>query len=150
MKLFVAASYSSQVNYETGEVFPEYKEWLENTLGTIEALGHAVFCALREDRYKINDSDPAAAFSLDLEHIEGSDGLMALLTDKPSAGVQTEIGVAVALKKRVWLAHLPEHQLAYFNEAMLLAGVVQEVELPLINRRLRSSTSQVTNDKHRN
>jgi nucleoside 2-deoxyribosyltransferase len=142
MKLFVAASYSSQVNYETGEVFPEYKEWLENTLGTIEALGHTVFCALREDQYKINDSDPAAAFSLDLEHIEGSDGLMALLTDKPSAGVQTEIGVAVALKKRVWLAHLPEHQLAYFNEAMLRAGVVQEVELPLTTEGLEAQLAK--------
>jgi nucleoside 2-deoxyribosyltransferase len=131
MKLFIAASYSSQVNYETGEVFPEYKEWLENTLSVVEALGHTVFCALREDQYKINDADPAAAFSLDLEHIEGSDGLLALLTDKPSAGVQTEIGVAVALKKQVYLAHLPEHELAYFNGAMLRAGVVKELELPL-------------------
>jgi hypothetical protein len=142
MKLFVAASYSSQVNYATGEVFPEYKEWLENTLGVIEALGHTVFCALREDQYKINDSDPAAAFSLDLEHIEGSEGLLALLTDKPSAGVQTEVGVAVALKKRVWLAHLPEHPLAYFNEAMVRAGVVQEVELPLTAQSLEAQIAQ--------
>jgi hypothetical protein len=131
MKVFVAASYSSKVNYDTGEVFPEYKEWLEGTLGLIEALGHTVFCALCEDQYKINDSDPAAAFSLDLEHIEQSDALVALLSESPSAGVQTEIGVAVALKKQVFLAHLPEHQLAYFNAAMLKASVVQELELPI-------------------
>lgn len=131
MKIFVAASYSSQVNYETGEVFPEYKEWLEGTLSVIEALGHTVFCALRADQYKINDADPAAAFSLDMEHIEQSDVLLALLSDKPSAGVQTEIGAAVALKKQVLLAHLPEHELAYFNAAMAKAGVVTELELPL-------------------
>ena len=142
MKLFVAASYSSQVNYETGEVFPEYKEWLENTLSVVEALGHTVFCALREDQYKINDSDPAAAFSLDLEHIEGSEGLLALLSDKPSAGVQTEIGVAIALKKRVYLAHLPEHPLAYFNEAMLRAGVVQEIDLPLTTEGLEAQLAK--------
>lgn len=138
MKVFVAASYSSQVNYETGEVFPEYKEWLENTLSVIEALGHTVFCALREDQYKINDTDPAAAFSLDIEHIEGSDILLALLSDKVSAGVQTEIGVAVALKKRVLLAHLPEHELQYFNAAMAKAGVVKEIELPLSAEHLKS------------
>jgi nucleoside 2-deoxyribosyltransferase len=131
MNIFVAASYSSQVDYETGNVFPEYKEWLEDTLGLIEALGHTVFCALREDQYKINDADPAAAFSLDMEHIEQSDALIALLSDKLSAGVQTEIGVAVALKKQVFLAHLPEHELAYFNAAMLKAEVVQEIELPI-------------------
>lgn len=136
MKIFVAASYSSQVNYETGQVFPEYKEWLEDILGTIEAGGHTVFCALRADGYQINDSDPAAAFSLDMEHIEESDALLALLTDKPSVGVQTEIGAAVALKKKVLLAHLPEHELAYFNAAILKAGMAQEIMLPITKEAL--------------
>lgn len=142
MKVFVAASYSSQVNYETGEVFPEYKEWLEKTLGIIEALGHMVFCALREDQYKINDSDPAAAFSLHMEHIQESDILLALLGDKPSVGVQTEIGVGVALKKRVFLAHLPEHELAYFNSAMVKSGVTQEFELPFTEESLKSALGE--------
>lgn len=144
MKIFVAASYSSQVNYETGEVFPEYKEWLESTLGVIEALGHTVFCALRADQYKINDEDPAAAFSLDMEHIEESDVVLALLNDKPSSGVQTEIGVAVALKKQVLLAHLPEHELSYFNAAMLKAGVVKEIELPLSGEGLSTQIGSVS------
>lgn len=136
MKIFVAASYSSQVNYETGEIFPDYKIWLEDTLGVVEALGHTVFCALREDQYKINNADPAAAFRLDIEHIEQSDALIALLSDKPSAGVQTEIGAAVALKKKVLLAHLPEHELSYFNAAMLKAGAVKKIQLPITEERL--------------
>lgn len=130
MKVFVAASYSSKVDYETGEVFAEYKDWLEDILGTFEKLGHTVFCALREDGYKINDADPANAFRLDIEHIEQSDAILALLGSTASAGVQTEIGIAVALKKRVLLAHLPEDQMGYFNDAMLRAGAVQELELP--------------------
>ena len=131
MQVFVAASYSSQVDYSTGEVLPEYKKWLENTLAVIEAAGHTVFCALREDQYRINNADPAAAFGLDLEHIQQADALIALLNDKPSAGVQTEIGVAVALQKRVILAHLTEHELSYFNAAMLKARVIAEAALPL-------------------
>lgn len=106
MKIFVAASYSTQVNYETGEVFAEYKSWLEDVLSTIELSDHTVFCALREDQYKINDADPAKAFSLDLENIRQSDALIALLNDKPSTGVQTEIGIAVAFGKPVVLAHM--------------------------------------------
>ena len=137
MKIFVAASYSSKVNYETGEVFPEYKEWLEGTIGIIEALGHTVFCALREDQYKINNADPVAAFKLDMEHIEDSDVLLALLGDSVSAGVQTELGVAVALKKKVILAHLQEDELSYFNAAMLKAGVVRELHLPLDSEQLK-------------
>jgi len=130
MNIFVAASYSSQVNYETGEVLPEYKAWLEDILSVVEELGHTVFCALRADQYRINNIDPAAAFRLDLERIEASDILLALMTDKPSAGVQTEIGVAVALKRRVILAHAPEHELGYFNRAMQQAGTIEVIGLP--------------------
>jgi len=139
MKVFVAASYSSQVNYETGEVYAEYKEWLENTLETIERCGHTVFCALRADQYKINNANPATAFSLDMKHIEDSEVLIALLNDTPSAGVQTEIGVAIALRKQVFLAHLPEHDLSYFNAAMLKADVVQELSLPINSEILQQS-----------
>jgi hypothetical protein len=78
MKVFVSASYSSKINYETGEVFTEYKDWLEEVIGSIEAPGHDVFCALRADQYKMNDTDPATAFSLDMEHIGKSDVILAL------------------------------------------------------------------------
>lgn len=133
MKVFVAASYSSQINYHTGEVFPEYKELLEGNLEFLEGLGHTVFCALRADGYKINDSDPAEAFSLDEAEIEKADAMLAFVTDKVSAGVQTEIGMAIAKKKLVVIAHLGEHALGYFNDAIILAGQAKEQKLPIIS-----------------
>lgn len=131
MRVFVAASYSSQVNYETGEVFPEYREELESTLTRLEQYGHAVFCALRADNYKINDVDPAQAFSLDEAEIEKADALLALVTDKVSPGVQTEIGLAIGKEKLVVIAHLAEHALVYFNGAIVAAGQAHESILPL-------------------
>ncbi len=130
MKIFVAASYSSNVNYDTGEVFPEYKEWMESVLTIIEGHGHTVFCALRADDYKINDSDPVAAFFLDKENLNDCDVMLAIVTDKPSVGVQTEIGYAIAKGKTVVLAHELDQKLAYFNGAMNQAGVVAELVLP--------------------
>jgi nucleoside 2-deoxyribosyltransferase len=138
MKIFVSASYSDQVNYKTREVFADYRTWLENVLDSIESQGHTVFCALRADQYRISDADPAAAFSLDMKHITESDAMIALLNDKISAGVQTEIGVGVALKKPVILARSLEHKLAYFNAAMLKAGVVKELMLPLTPESLQT------------
>jgi nucleoside 2-deoxyribosyltransferase len=116
MKIFVAASYSSQVNYETGEVFPEYKAWLEDNLERLEKFDHTLFCALRADKYKINDAD----------------GMLAFLNDKVSAGVQTEIGMAIAQKKPVVLAHTKDVELAYFNRALVLAGQAREFIMPII------------------
>lgn len=141
MKVFVAASYSSKVSYDTGEVSPEYKVWLEGILDMIERQGHSVFCSLRADQYKINDADPAAAFSLDMKHIEESDAVLALLSEKVSAGVQTEIGAGVALKKQVIIAHSPDEALAYFNAAMVKAGAVRELELPLVGQDLEALLS---------
>ena len=136
MKVFIATSYSSQVNHETGEVFPEYKEWLENILCEIEAAGHAVFCALRADGYRINADDPVDAFRLDMRHIRDSTAVLALLGENVSVGVQTEIGVGIALEMPVILAHDPRQELAYFNGAMLKAGVVSELLLPLDRQKL--------------
>lgn len=145
MKIFVAASYSSKVNYDTGEVFPEYKEWLEDILDILEKQGNEVFCALRADQYKINDTDPAEAFSLDMHHIQESDAILALLSDEVSAGVQTEIGAAISLKKRVILAHEPKDELAWFNAAMIKAGTAKELILPLNEDELEN-TLAITDD----
>ena len=136
MKIFVAASYSSKVSYDSGEVFPEYKAWLEELLGRVEGAGHEVICSLREDNYHINDGDPAGAFRLDTESIKNSDALLALLDDHISAGVQTEIGYALALGKRVILGHKSEDKLAYINAAMVKAGLAQEIVLPLDSQNL--------------
>lgn len=136
MRIFVAASYSSQVNYDTGEVFADYKNWLEDILATLEQAGHTVVCSLREDNYRINDADPAGAFKLDTESIKGCDVLLALLNDHVSAGVQTEIGYALALGKKVALAHSAEDKLAYINGAMVKASLAQEILLPLAPGRL--------------
>jgi nucleoside 2-deoxyribosyltransferase len=131
MNIFVAASYSSQVNYETGEVFSAYKTSLENTLSSIEEFGYTVFCALRADNYQINNANPAKAFSLDIERIKAADTLLAILDEKVSAGVQTEIGYALALNKTVILAHPQSVELAWFNKAIVLAGQAKEITLPL-------------------
>lgn len=45
-KIFVAASYSSQVNYKTRSVKEEYKSWLEDILNELEKYGHQVFVLL--------------------------------------------------------------------------------------------------------
>jgi len=131
MKIFVAASYSSHVNYETGEVFPEYKEELESHLARLENFGHHVFCALRADGYKLNDMNPDEAFRLDLDEIKKSDGLFAILDSKISAGVQTEIGIAIGLEKRIVLGRKAIDELAYFNNAIIRSGKATEAMLPL-------------------
>jgi hypothetical protein len=129
-EIFVAASYSSKVDYDTGLVFPEYKSWLEGILTEIEAQGHELFCALRADEYKINNADPAGAYKLDKDRIQSSDIFLALLEDRTSGGVQTEAGIAVACGKLVLLAHDYQTELSWFNQAMVRHGDAQEIIMP--------------------
>lgn len=139
MKVFVAASYSSKVNYDTGEVFPEFKAWLEALIGQLEAGGHEVFCSLRHDGYRINDRDPAAGLKLDFREITAADAVFALVESTISAGVQVEIGYSLALNKKIVLAHKPEDKLAYINHAMVTAGVAAELLLPFDDAAIRHS-----------
>ena len=131
MKIFVAASYSAKVDYSTGDVYPEYKAWLEAILLQLESYGHEVVCALRDDDWRINDIDPAQAFKLDEEKIANAEGLFALVSDTVSAGVQMEMGMARAQKKVVVIAHDKVDQLAYFNQAVVALGQATEVLLPV-------------------
>lgn len=138
MKIFVATSYSTQVDYETGQVFPDFKKELESLLTQLEDQGHTVFNAMRADQYKINDKDPGEAFHLDEKHIAESDAMLALVGSRPSVGIQTEVGLAIAINKPVFLAHKPEDKLAYFNLALVKAGKAKEVVLPLTNESLKA------------
>jgi nucleoside 2-deoxyribosyltransferase len=131
MNVFLAASYSSQVDYQTGQVRPDYKKELEETIEIIESTGHKVFCALKADKYKINSADPGGAFKLDIEQIKKADILVALLSDKTSAGVQTEIGIALGLNKKIFMAHKNADTLAWFNQAIIRAGKAEEILLPI-------------------
>jgi nucleoside 2-deoxyribosyltransferase len=131
MRIFVAASYSSHVDYDTGEVYDDYRDWLEAELSSLEMAGHIVFCALRDDGYKLNDADPSVAFRLDTEHISSSDALLAYVGAVPSVGVQTEIGYALALGKKVFIAHADDVELAYFNKAIVLANHAIELTHPI-------------------
>ena len=135
--MFVAASYSSKVDYDTGQVYRAYEDWLEGILGVIERAGYDVFCAVREDSYRINQHDPAAAFKLDIDNINQADVLLALLSDTVSAGVQSEIGLAVALHKKVILAHSRPDKLTYFNQSIVMAKVASELELPVTAEKLQ-------------
>jgi len=130
-EIFVAASYSSKVDYESGEVFPEYRDWLEEILTNLEARNLRVFCALRADQYKINNADPAEAYNLDKKHIKQASALLALLDPTMSSGVQTEIGLALGFGKDVVLAHEPDDQLSWFNQALIRASDASEAYLPL-------------------
>jgi nucleoside 2-deoxyribosyltransferase len=131
MNIFLAASYSSQVDYQTGEVLSSYKNWLEGQIELLESFGHEVFCALRHDSYKINNANPAEAFSLDIEKIAWCDMMIAFVGEQVSAGVQTEIGFALALKKRVILLYEGGKKIAWFNQAMAESGAVKLATFPL-------------------
>lgn len=86
---------------------------------------------MRADNYQIADDDPAEAFFLDINEIQKSDIVIALLSDKVSAGVQVEIGYAIALKKEVILAHDKKDSLAWFNQAIIESQQARELLLPI-------------------
>jgi len=68
-----------------------------------------------------------------MERIERANAMLAFVSDVPSAGVQTEIGIAIALKKSVVIAHQVDHALSYYNQAIVLLGRANEANTAIRN-----------------
>ena len=121
-RLFLATSFSGHVNYETGEVNPDYREKVEAVIDTLRTVGgFTVFFA--------SDVPPEVGVEKDLAEIDESDVVLALLpTGLISAGLQYEVGYADAKGKQVVIATESGSELAYFNQGAANLGRVTHVE----------------------
>lgn len=126
VRVFLSVSYSSEVD-AAGVVRAAYRRQLEEVISFFEQAGHQVFCAPREDGWKLNDVSPGQAFLLDLVHIVACDVLVAFVGSRVSAGTQTELGYAVRDKQIVLVTPASE-PLSYINQGMVDSGRAQLVE----------------------
>ena len=130
-RIFLATSFSGHVDYETGEVNPDYREKVEVAINTLRAVGgFTVFCAAEYENWIIaSDVPPELGVEKDLAEIDESDVMLALLpTGLISAGLQYEVGYAEAKGKIVVLATESGTELAYFNQGAVNLGRVKHVE----------------------
>ena len=124
MKIFLSTSFSHKVNYDTGEVFPEFRAEIEALLKVIRNAGHEVFAAIEDEGWKIGDMTPADSAKFDIQKIDESDALLAILHDQPSAGVQWEIGYVDASGKKVYIISEDGKDIGYWNRAIEALGRV--------------------------
>jgi nucleoside 2-deoxyribosyltransferase len=120
MKIFLSTSFSSKV-LPDGRVEPSYRTHLEKIIESLEQKGHSVFCGLREDGWRLNDVAPGEAFVMDANAVQDCDLVVALIRNNPpSAGIQFELGIAYALKKKVILLwQADDVPVPYINQGLL-------------------------------
>lgn len=126
-RIFLSVSYSAQVDAD-GNVTAEYRNNLEMVITTLETGRRKVFCAPREDEWRLNDRSPGEALRLDLEHIDGCDVFVAILGSTISVGIQLELGYAIARGKRIILAVPAGTSLAYINQGVRESPMTTLVE----------------------
>ena len=124
MKLFLSTTFSNKVNYETMEVEPDFRLEIEQILSVLRAAGHEVFAAVEDEGWKIGETTPSETAKYDIQHIDDSDALIAILHAKPSAGVQWEIGYADARGKKVYVISEEGIDIGYWNRALEKLGRV--------------------------
>ena len=123
--IFLATSFSGQVNPHSREVVPEFRRAIEDILQALrEEGGVEVFCAVEDEKWHTDNQLPEAGVKKDLAKLDASDMLLALIDDKVSAGVQFEIGYAVAKDKQVVIAMRHGEQLPYFDQGAVSGGEV--------------------------
>jgi nucleoside 2-deoxyribosyltransferase len=124
-KIFLATSFSGQVDITTNQVQPQLRGGIEAILKELRSEGEVeVFCAIEHEGWAFKDIPSEVGVLKDLEEIDAADTMIALVQDVPSVGVQTEIGYAVAKDKQVVIAMEAGSQISYFNQGLVSAGKV--------------------------
>jgi len=106
---------------------PEYQAFVTQILESLRKEEGDVFCAVEFEGWKVSETPPEISLTKDLEEIDGADVLLALVHDRPSVGVQFELGYAVAKGKRVIIARSSRDDLSYFNQGIVGAGLVTHI-----------------------
>lgn len=141
MKVFLSTSFSHKVNYETGEVLPEFRQEIEQILATIRTAGHEAFAAVEDEGWKLGNATPAEGAAYDIKHIDESDILIAILHDTTSAGVQWEIGYADAKGMKVYVLSEDKTDIGNWNRAIEALGRV--TRLPYDSKNLAAFTEAI-------
>jgi nucleoside 2-deoxyribosyltransferase len=124
-KIFLSTTITNQLDSKTGMVLPAFKAELQAVLKELRKQPDVeVFCAAEDGGWKFTAEVPAEGVVHDIAHVDAADILVAIVHDAISAGVQFEIGYAVAKQKPVVLAMEAGHELAYFNKGLVGAGLV--------------------------
>jgi nucleoside 2-deoxyribosyltransferase len=128
MKVFLSTSFSGQINPVSDHIQLEYQAFLEHILtGVRQAYTGEVYCALEAEGWELSEEPAEVGVQSDLTKIDESDVLLALISDKPSAGVQFEIGYAAAKGKRVIIASGADVPLAYINQGAVSLGLASAI-----------------------
>ncbi|HEX7963834.1 MAG TPA: nucleoside 2-deoxyribosyltransferase [Candidatus Saccharimonadales bacterium] len=123
--LFLSTSFSGQVDAQTGQVLPEFRKSIQAILKSLrEQPDVEVFCAMEHEGWKTSDELADKGVRHDIEQVDAADVLVALMHDGISAGLQFELGYAIAKGKRVILAMRHDWKLPYFNQGLVSGGYV--------------------------
>ena len=127
--VFVSCSFSSKVNYDTGEVDPNYREYVEGILRQVRGLGLTAFCAIEYEGWRIGEEPPEVGVDVDLDTIDVSDMLLVLIGNDKSDGRSDEQGYARGKGIPVYFMKEPDvTKLSYWNQGLVNAGRVTLVE----------------------
>jgi hypothetical protein len=125
--IFLATSFSGQVDYDTGIVLPEYRKTVEDVISSIRRVSRfSVYAAIEEENWVISQEPPEVGVARDLEKIDESENLLALMPkDLVSAGLQFEIGY---VSSRPFVATEVGTELGYFNQGLANLGKIIHLE----------------------
>jgi nucleoside 2-deoxyribosyltransferase len=137
-KVFLSTSFSGKVDYATGSVDADFRKEIETILTALRKSGDLeVFCAVEDEGWNISNTLPEVGVMHDLTKLDGSDVLLALVEETISAGVQFELGFAVAKGKQVILASQTSAKIAYFNQGVVSNGMMTLVTFDTVSELIR-------------
>ena len=124
MKVFLSCAFANETDPNTGELLLEHRSFLQYIVDKLRESGHEVYSALESGSWRPDEVVPEIGVMQDIDQLKEAEVVIAIVHDRPSAGVEFELGYAAALEKPVILARETGSRLSYFNYGAVGAGLV--------------------------
>lgn len=118
----IALITSAAATFDANGAVPEYRAFLEYILKALRDNGGDVYSDLEQHNWQLSSEPSEISLRRNLDGLNETDVLLAIVAGAPTAEVEFMIGYAVAKEKRIVLAKHIDDEIAAINSGVIGNG----------------------------
>ncbi len=127
--VFLAPGFSGHINYETGDIYPGYRDQLEDIIDALYDVGRfSVYCSVQENDWKASTNQDTDRIKADMNEIKLAPTFLYLPSKNGiSETASAQTGIAIGMAKKVIVATRQDRALGNTFKALSDLGIINHV-----------------------
>jgi len=122
MKIFLITSAAATFDPTTEDAVPQYRTFMEHILAALRENDGDVYYELEQNDWQLSDQPAELALRRNLDGLNETDVVVAIVVGPPTAEVEFMLGYAVAKEKKIILAKRVGEEVQAINSGVIGNG----------------------------